>query len=146
MDPLHWTVYDENNPNPVVNHIVPNVIKYPVDFKTLPAGDTSLDLTSLTDNCCDSLSMVDNLQWTINFSDTPDPQTPGVWISHPPISGTGQPSTYGSDIELWGDGVFYNDITHTITYQVIDCNGNVSDVLMVNIIIDARPEVIKTDY
>ena len=94
VDPLHWTVYDENNPNPVVNHVDPNVIKYPVDFRTFFAGETILDLTSLTDNCCDSLSMLSNLNWRIDFSDTPDPQTAGAWISHPSISGVGQPSMY----------------------------------------------------
>ncbi|MCK3685486.1 HYR domain-containing protein, partial [Maribellus sp. YY47] len=150
VDPLHWVVYNEANPNPVFNHIVPNLEKFPVDYRTLYAGDTSLDLTSLEDNCCDSLSMVSKLQWRIEFADTPDPLT-GVAVSHADITGTGQPSTYTeggipTDIYLWGDGVTFSTVTHHIFYWVEDCNGNPSGEIMREITITPRPQVIKTDY
>ncbi|WP_172594388.1 HYR domain-containing protein [Mariniphaga sediminis] len=141
VDPLHWATYNPANPNPVVNHVDPNLDKYPVDLRTLPAGDTSLDLLSLEDNCCDSVDMIIN--WRIDFSNTPDPQNAGVEISHGSISGTGQPSAYGSDIQLWGDGVLFSDITHTITFWVEDCNGNVSQEQTESIVITPRPQIIK---
>jgi hypothetical protein len=151
VDPLHWAVYDPANANPVVNHIDPLVNKFPVDYRTLPAGDTSLDLTSLEDNCCDSVDMIIN--WQIDFSDTPDPQNAGGWISHGSITGTGLPSEYDEDndgvtdpILLWGDGVQFNDVTHTITYWVEDCNGNISDEYTGLIVITPRPQITKEDY
>jgi hypothetical protein len=143
VDPLHSATYDPNNPNPFVNHVNPNLIKYPVDFRTFEAGDTSLNLLTLDDNCCDSLSMVNNIHWRIHFTDTPDPQNEEQWISHAPIESTGQPSTYGSDIQLWGDGVTFSSVTHTITFWVEDCNGNVSDEQVQEIVITPRPEIIK---
>jgi hypothetical protein len=145
VDPLHWAEYDPANATPTFNHVDPLVEKNPVDYRTLPAGDISLDLTSLEDNCCDSLSMVANLNWRIDFSTTPDPFT-GAPVSHPSISGTGQPSTAGIEILLWGDGVFFLNAFHTITYWVDDCNGNPSEELTVDITITPRPEVIKQNY
>ena len=149
VDPLHWVVYDEDNPNPTVNHVVPNLEKYPVDFRTFFAGDTILDITDMYDDCCD----VDDLTiyWRIDFSDTPHPQIDGDWVPHDTIWGTGQPSTYEvggipKDIYLWGDGVFFNTVTHHITYWVEDCNGNISDEKTEEIVITPRPQVIKEDY
>jgi hypothetical protein len=141
VDPLHSATYDPVSPNPVVNHIDPNLEKYPVDFRTFPAGDTSLDLVTLDDNCCDSVDMT--IHWRIDFVNTPDPLVAGNTIIHPSVSGTGQPSLYGSDIELWGDGVEFETITHHITYWVEDCNGNVSDELVRDIVIKPRPNIIK---
>ncbi len=143
VDPLHWASYDPANANPVINHINPLVNKYPVDFRTFEAGNTALDISGITDNCCNSTDMIIN--WRIDFSDTPDPQNAGNWISHGSISGTGQPSTYGSDIELWGDGVEFNPITHTITYWITDCHGNESESVTVDIVIKPRPEIIKAN-
>ncbi|WP_346861882.1 HYR domain-containing protein [uncultured Draconibacterium sp.] len=150
VDPLHWAVYNESNPNPVFNHVDPLVEKFPVDYRTLFAGDTFLDLTSLEDNCCDSVDMTIN--WRIEFSDTPDPVT-GVATPHPDVSGQGQPSEYvhpvtglPTDIELWGDGVLFTTVTHNIFYWVEDCNGNTSDELMQEITITPRPEVTKQNY
>jgi hypothetical protein len=67
----------------------------------------------------------------------------GTAVTHPSISGTGQPSTYGSDILLWGDGVTFTTITHTISYWVEDCNGNTSQTQIQNITITPRPQIIK---
>ena len=89
------------------------------------------------------------INWRIDFVDVPspyptDPLNPaGPYISHAPISGTGQPSTHVGNIELWGDGVEFKTITHTITYWVEDCNGNISAEQTENIIINPRPEIIK---
>jgi hypothetical protein len=145
VDPLHWATYDPANANPVVNHFDPLVNKYPVDFRTFEAGNTALDLTGIEDNCCDSADMI--IEWRIDFSPTPDPQNAGVDISHPsiPAAGfnTGQPSTYVSDIYLWGDGVIFDPITHTITYRITDCNGNISGEFTEDIVITPRPQIIK---
>ncbi|WP_167616138.1 HYR domain-containing protein [Maribellus sediminis] len=145
VDPLHWVVYDEDNPNPVVNHIDPNLTKDPSpDYYTFKAGDTSLDLTDLDDNCCDPSTLIIN--WRIDFSDVPDPLNEGNTISHGFISGTGQPSTYGSDIQMWGDGVYFTPVEHKITYWVEDCHGNISDEVEETITVTPRPQVIKEDY
>ncbi|QIA06263.1 HYR domain-containing protein [Draconibacterium halophilum] len=148
VDPLHWAVYNEDNPNPVFNHVDPLVEKFPVDYRTMFAGDTILDLTSLEDNCCDSTEMT--IHWRIEFSDTPDPVT-GDPVSHPDISGIGQPSEYEvggipKDIYLWGDGVLFTAVTHSIFYWVEDCNGNSTGEVWEEITITPRPEVKKTDY
>ena len=145
VDPMHWATYDPANANPIINHIDPNINKYPSpDFHTLLAGSTDLDLLTLEDNCCDSVDMTIN--WRIDFTDTPNPLALSPDISYSPISGTGQPSTYGSDIELPGDGVYFNAITHTITFWAEDCNGNVSAEQIENIVITPRPQVIKEVY
>jgi hypothetical protein len=150
VDPLHWAVYNEANPNPVFNHVDPLVEKFPVDYRTLFVGDTYLDLTSLEDNCCDSVDMIVN--WRIEFSPTPDPIT-GVAVSHPDVSGQGQPSEYvhpvtglPTDIELWGDGVLFDPVVHHIYYRVEDCNGNTTPEVMREITITPRPEVRKQNY
>ncbi len=153
VDPLHWAVYNESDPTPQFGHVDPNLEKSPIDYRTLLAGDTDLDLTSLTDNCCDSLSMINNLQWRIEFADTPDPIT-GAAVSHPNITGEGQPSEYidpvsgvAADIYLWGDGVTFSTVTHSIFYWIEDCNGNpITEELRKDITITPRPQVIKTDY
>ncbi len=143
VDPLQYVIYNESNPNPYFNQTDPNLEKDPSpDHRTMYAGDTFLDLTSLEDNCCDSLSMVDNIHWRIDFQNTIDPIT-GATIVNDPIIGTGQPSTYGSDIQLWGDGVNYTTLIHTITYWVEDCHGNVSEELVNEIKITPRPQIIK---
>ncbi|WP_163325606.1 HYR domain-containing protein, partial [Draconibacterium mangrovi] len=152
VDPLHWATYNESDPDPVFNHVDPNMEKSPIDYRTLLAGDTDLDLTSLTDNCCDSLSMITNLQWRIEFADTPDPVT-GAAVSHPDVTGTGQPSKYEDaggipqDIYLWGDGVTFSTVTHSIFYWIEDCNGNpITEELRKDITITPRPQVIKAAY
>ena len=156
MEPLDCAVYNEYNQNPRLEdneHINPNLEKDPVDYRTMYAGDTFLDLTSLEDNCCDSLSMINNLQWRIEFQDTYDSAT-GAVVSHPNISGQGQPSEYpdpvtgiAADIYLWGDGVYFTTVTHSIFYWIVECNGNAITVeLRKDINITPHPQVINTDY
>ncbi len=140
VDPLHWATYDPANANPVFNHVDPNLEKYPVDFRTFAAGEDDLDITNLSDNCCDPATMT--IHWEIKFSDTYDPIT-GDPVSHPDITGTGQPSTHGSVIYLWGDGVFFSTVEHHIFYWVEDCNGNVSEEFSEEITITPRPKIEK---
>lgn len=106
------------------------------DWYIVAAGSTELDLTNLDDNCCDPANL--DISWTITFSN-----------GHPPVTGTGQPSTYDPDnngtpdpIKLWGTPN-YIEVTHTITYIVTDCNGISAPTVTRNILIRPRPEVIK---
>jgi uncharacterized repeat protein (TIGR01451 family) len=115
------------------------------DYYLLPSGNTALDLDPVTlnfnDNCCADNQLV--IHWRIDFTDIPNPGPPPATLSHAPITGTGQPSAYGSDIKLWGDGVNFSTITHTITYWLTDCNGNQSTDHTLNIQIKPRPQIIK---
>ena len=111
------------------------------DHYTFKSGNTSLDISTIADNCCSISDMT--IFWRIDYVDTPDPNNqPGGVISRTSINGTGQPSNYGSDIILWGDGVNFSTITHTISYWMEDCNGNTSDVQVQNITISPRPNII----
>jgi len=142
VDPLHWATYDLINTNPIINHINPNLNKYPSpDFRTYFAGDTLLDLITLEDNCCDSVDMIIN--WRIEFTPTHNPLTLLPDITYPNLSGTGQPSMYGSDILFPGDGVYFSDVVHHIFYWVEDCNGNTTEEQMEEITITPRPRIIK---
>jgi hypothetical protein len=92
------------------NSVADNLIKNPSpDYATFEAGNTGLDISNLHDNCCGAADMT--IHWRIDFTDTPDPAQPtGGMLSHPSVSGTGQPSAYGSPIELPGDGVTYTTL------------------------------------
>ncbi len=143
VDPIHWALYNPTNPNPVYGVGKNLEITPSPDYRTFEAGDTSLDLLSLEDNCCDSTDMT--IYWEIIFSDTPDPLDPTglAMMSHDTISGTGQPSTYSADIKLWGDGVHFTEVTHSIRYWIEDCNGSVSDPITKLIVVTPRPQIIK---
>jgi hypothetical protein len=67
----------------------------------------------------------------------------GVYNIATSIEGTGQPSTYGTDIKLWGDGITLQNRTHTITFWITDCHNNESLPVTKNIVIKPRPEIIK---
>lgn len=102
------------------------------DYFLFKTGSTALDISSanMSDNCTPANQLV--LNWKIDFSlSTPTPS----------ISGTGQPSAYSSDIIFPGDGSTYNDVTHTITYWVVDLSGNESVHKSVTITIHPRPVV-----
>jgi hypothetical protein len=144
VDMLMSVTYDPASPNPIINHIGANLDKIPSpDYSTFEAGNTELDLTDLNDNCCATEDLIIN--WRIDFTDVPDPINAGVDISHSTITGTGQPSEYGSNILLWGDGVYFTTITHQITYWVEDCNGNVTEERTETITITPRPQIIKVN-
>ena len=102
------------------------------DYYLFKSGSTVLDVNpaSFSDNCTSASQLA--LHWQIDFSaSTPTPS----------VSGTGQPSTYPGDIPLPGDGMAFSDVTHTITYWVIDLNGNESVHKTSQIIIHPRPAV-----
>ena len=93
-------------------------------------ADTSLDLNmaNATDNCCSSGLTI---RWEIHFSS-------GQAI----VSGTGQPSTYATDIQLWGDGVNNQTLTHEIRYWIKDCNGNeMTSPIIRTINVQPRPKI-----
>ena len=149
VDMLHSATYTTGIPNPNVG-VDPNLIKNPSpDYYTFAKGSTLLDLTDHNDNCCNDASLIIN--WRIDFTDVPDPLNPsGPLLSHPSISGTGQPSTYidpgtglPADIYLWGDGVNFAIVQHTITYWVEDCHGNISADQPGTITINPRPKITK---
>jgi hypothetical protein len=142
VDMLHSATYTTGTPNPNVG-VDPNLIKNPSpDYYTFTKGSTLLDLTDQNDNCCNAASLIIN--WRIDFVNVPNPLNPsGPLLSHPSISGTGQPSTYASDIYLWGDGVNFAIVQHTITYWVEDCHGNISANKAGAITINPRPKITK---
>ena len=98
-----------------------------------------LDVASFHDNCCANNSLIIN--WRIDFADTPNQIPPPMVLTHASISGTGQPSAFGSDIKVPGDGVTYLSVVHTITYWLTDCNGNKSAGKTINITVNPRPNV-----
>ena len=59
------------------------------------------------------------------------------------ISGTGQTSTYASDIQFPGNATVSADDDHTINYCVAGCNGNTSDNKTCNISVKQRPNFLK---
>jgi hypothetical protein len=131
VEPLSGAVYIGNADD------LDYTINYPAaDYTIFKAGNTDLDLeiSTYTDNCC---SEVDGytLRWTIDFEGN-DP-------AEPDISGTGQPSVHGTDINLWGDGTTFQDRVHTISYWITDCNGNESLAVTADITIKPRPNLIK---
>ncbi len=91
-----------------------------------------LDPLKFTDNCCVSTAPFPlNIRWTIDFS-----------TGQSSVSGIGQPSKYGSDIPLWGDGVTFNSVVHQITWWIKDCSGNESLPLTRTITIKPRPSIL----
>ena len=108
-------------------------------FRTGVNSDTSLDLnvSNIDDNCCPGTTT-----WTITFSPVPDPANPGNTITYLPVSGSGQPSAYPSNIQLWGDGVNFATVVHQISYTVTDCHGNATTFTR-SITVNPRPKLTK---
>jgi hypothetical protein len=105
------------------------------EYYLFKPGNTDLDLNPATfaDNC--PFNCVVEIRWRISFFD-------GTFLPPLPVLyNTGQPSGYPSNIQL--PGSVTGDVVHTITYQIVDCNGNVSLPVTVNITIKPRPNVIK---
>jgi hypothetical protein len=154
VDRIQWATYTNGSPSPEPFNR-DNLILFPnPDGYTFVAGNITLDLTNLDDNCCtpaDPANPTDindpehfTINWTITFVQTPDPDGPaGALLTHTPISGTGQPSDYGSDIYMPGDGINFTTVTHTITYTVTDCHGNVAATQTQNIEVTPRPKIEK---
>jgi hypothetical protein len=105
------------------------------DYYIFTAGTTDLNLNpaTFTDNC--PLSCTFEIRWRIDFQDgTFMPPLPATYI-------TGQPSAYGVDFQLPGDAV--SSVVHHITYQMVDCSGNVSASKSTTITLNPRPDVTK---
>jgi len=112
------------------------------DFYNLLNTDKRLDLNTA--------SFIDNpdvpgcpfeIRWKIDMND-------GTRIPALPSSyNIGQPSAYG-DIKFLGDGIGdgtnFADVTHTITYWIVDCAGIVSLPQTRTITIKPRPYIQKT--
>ena len=112
------------------------------DYYTFSHGDIRLNL--------DPASFIDNpdvpgctfeIRWKIDMND--GTQIPALPSSY----NIGQPSAYG-DIKFLGDGIGdgtnFSDVTHTITYWIVDCAGNVSLPQTRTITIKPRPYIQKT--
>jgi len=121
---IQQAVYDPTNL--VTDNYSPNR----PDYFIFADGSTALDISNLTDNCCAVIDLI--IHWRIDFSGGGS------------LSGTGQPSTHGSDILLPGDGVTYNDMFHTISFWIEDCEGVLyPEKPSVSITIKPRPNLIK---
>jgi hypothetical protein len=105
------------------------------EYHTLPAGSTELnmDVATFSDNC--PLTCDVEIRWRLIFSNgTALPGLPATYI-------VGQPSLFGNEIQL--PGALAGNVLHTITYQIVDCNANVSAQQSVVITVTPRPNVIK---
>ena len=105
------------------------------DYFVLDGADKNrLDLNPATfmDNCTPSTDVI--LHWRIDF----DGGNPA------PITGTGQVSAYPGPIIFPGAPVVA--VTHTISYWLEDDCGNLSSEVVIPIIINPRPDVIKMTY
>jgi len=110
------------------------------DYYTLNQGDTRLDLINFRDFGSPSCPM--RIGWRIDFSPATDPSPPHNIITLPPLTGTGQPSSFGNPINLPGDGATYNNVGHTITYWIEDCEGkHIVELGTQTITIKPRPKI-----
>nr|WP_320023639.1 HYR domain-containing protein [uncultured Draconibacterium sp.] len=132
VDPLHWAAFNASTNSVDYTPNFPSA-----DYYLLQSGDTDLDIdmSTYSDNCCKTTDSY-FIRWEIDFDQ--DGNLPGL----PNISGSGQPSEYGS-IHLWGDGVNFQSRIHDITYWITDCNGNESAPVKTTITITPRPEILK---
>ena len=99
-------------------------------------GNTTLDLTALSDNCGCPVDKEITIDWVIKFDD----DTP-YNLGGSTLAGSGQPSE--DDIYLWGDGINFTSLVHTITYTVTDCNNVKVELPPVEITVRPRPQIIK---
>ncbi len=109
-------------------------VNNPPDYYEFSNGETVLDLTNITDNCC---TTGNTISWAIT------PQSNGV-----SISGTGQPSASIGGKRLWLDisstnpKSSYTEKIYTITYTVTDCHNN-STTETKTITIKPRPKILN---
>ncbi|WP_165806835.1 HYR-like domain-containing protein [Balneicella halophila] len=110
-------------------------VNTPPDYYEFGNADLSLDLNNVDDNCC----VTNTIIWSIS------PEINGATVS-----GTGQPSDSIEGIRLWLDVATENpkssyvEKEYTITYVVVDCNGN-STQKTTQITIKPRPKIIKVN-
>jgi len=111
------------------------------DFYNLLNTDKRLDLNtaSFIDNP-DSPGCTFEIRWKIDMND--GTQIPAL----PALYNTGQPSAFGNLHFLGdaiGDGTNFVEITHTITYWIVDCAGHLSLPQTRTITIKPRPYIKK---
>ena len=108
------------------------------EYYTFTSGSTELDLDplSFTDNC--DLGCGAEIRWRIDFDDGT-----ALPSNDPATYETGQPSAYGSDIRFLGDGITFSHVSHTITYWIVDCHGNISDPQITTLTVNPRPTITK---
>jgi hypothetical protein len=116
------------------------------EYYNFAAHSMELDIASsnFKDNCCDVSKLI--LHWQIDFTATRNPADKAnsyAKTTQTSITGTGQPSTYGIDIHFPSEAVDFTDVTHTITYWLEDCNGNISEKKTTSITVKPRPRVTK---
>ena len=95
------------------------------EWYTFKAGSDDFDITGLSDNCTPISNLL--IHWQIDFADGSS------------LTGVGQPSVYGSDIRF--NGAANTDVTHHITYWLVDQCGNQTSKQSA-IIIHPRPQII----
>ena len=103
------------------------------DYYLFRTGSTIFDLdpSGFTDNCCTNTNDFP-IRWDIITLGDSDPFVQGI----------GQPSAYGSNIQLRGDNVSYQNVTHIIRYWITDCNGNETPLPVEReIVITPRPQI-----
>jgi len=93
------------------------------DYYTFVASSVMLDITDEADNC--ALAAIDPISWTIDFGNDGTIN----------LSGTGQLSTYGADIQFPAG-------TNTITYTLTDAAGK-KTIQSVNLEVKPRPDIVK---
>jgi hypothetical protein len=133
VENIHTATYDA-----VTNE---TVVERP-DYYIFKSGDVSLDLNPFNFADVFPSSCPIEIQWKIDFSPTPDSMPPYNTVIKPPVSGTGQPSKITGNILLPGDGANFSNTVHTITYQIVDCNGQISYTKSQTITIKPRPKIL----
>ncbi len=125
-------------------------INAPPDYYEFEEGYTSLNITNVTDNCCD---MSEN-NWVKN--NPVFEKNTLIWTIMPEskgdvIKGVGQPSeTLKKDKKLWlnvspnNPKSSYTKKIYTITYKLRDCNGNVAEK-STTITIKPRPKITRVE-
>jgi len=138
-DPLVECV--ENIHTAIYDIVKEEVVTDRPDYFTFVPADTRLDLSP--SNFADIIppSCAAEIHWKIDFSPTPDPVTHNP-VTRASVSGTGQPSAITENILFPGDGVDFNNVVHTITYQIVDCTGHVSYTNTQTITIKPRPKIL----
>ena len=139
VDNLFLAQYTGNADNLLLIPDYPNADYYSMRVGSDNRTVLDLDLDEITDNCCDfdPEKTQEFLEWEIIFED-----------GQPSISGKGQPSEYinidgdPDDILLWGDGIDFQNIEHTIIYKVTDCH-NITTEIAGTITITPRPKIEK---
>lgn len=113
------------------------------DYVQFDEGDIwlDIDIPDFSDNCDLTTCAPYKVRWRIAFNDGS-----GYPTNDPNDYVDGQPSAVnlpdpGNYIRFPGDGILFQDVEHTIYYQIIDCNNNVSAGQGRLITIKPRPKI-----